>query len=476
MRSGVQTRRTKIIATVGPASGDEPVLGRLVDEGVDVFRINSSHGSPARWTPWIDSIRRVAEQAGKHVGILLDLQGPRIRVGQLPEPRMLEYGSEIVFAPESAATGVDIPTTYDALARDVRPGSTILLNDGLLAAEVTQIEGVRVRAVVRQGGELTSNKGMNLPGSLVSAPTLTAADRENLAAGVARGVDFVGISFVRRAEDVESVRSLVPVETSLVAKVETTAAIEDYSQLLDVSDGIMVARGDLGVEIPFEEVPLMQKQLLRRANQQARPTITATQMLESMVRNARPTRAEASDVANAVLDGTDAVMLSAETAIGEYPLEAVRAMARICREIEEASLEDVTTRTRRDRFTADAQAVTVADAIAYATTAAAEMLGVPVIACFTRSGFTARKIASYRPATPIVGLSSDVSTCRTLSMVWGVTPILVQAVSTYEDLVRAARDALLKRGIVKAGEPVAVTAGVPFNVPGTTDLLKVEVF
>ncbi len=473
MSGALRTRRTKIIATLGPASDTEHMLAKLIDAGVDVFRINSSHGSPDVWTGWIDAVRRAAEQADRHVAILLDLQGPRIRVGKLPQALTLEPDSEIVFAPERSAVGEEIPTTYEALADDVELGATILLNDGLLAVEVSAIHGDRVRGVVRQGGELTAHKGMNLPGSLVSAPTLTATDRENLQIALHHGVEFVGISFVRSAEDVEVVRGLVPAGTCLVAKIETTAAVEQYDRLLDVSDGIMVARGDLGVEVPFEEVPLLQKRLLEQAAGRARPAITATQMLDSMVRNARPTRAEASDVANAVLDGTDAVMLSAETAVGLHPVAAVQALARICVEAERKVLEHGASQTARERVQ-ESRPRSVADAIAYATTAAAEMLEAPVIACFTKSGFTARQIAAYRPATPIIGLSSEVSTCRALTMVWGVTPVLVEDVATYEALLGEARGTLLERGIVQLGDRIVVTAGVPFHVPGTTNLLKVE--
>jgi len=385
---------------------------------------------------------------------------------------VLEDEAEVIFAPEGDASGVEIPTTYDALAKDVEIGSSILIDDGLLALEVTAVKGERVTGVVRCGGVLKSNKGMNLPGTNVSAPALTAADHEHLEVAVRYGVEFRGISFVRCAEDVEAVRRLVPSETGLIATIETTPAVEDLDRILEAADGIMVARGDLGVELPFEKVPIIQKKLIAGANRKVRPVITATQMLDSMIRNPRPTRAEASDVANAILDGTDAVMLSGETAVGEYPVESVRALARIIDEVER------TPSGARIRRRSDAperhEAEAAPNAIAYATTVAADMLGTPFIVCFTKSGFTARQIAAHRPYTPILGLSPDPSTCRALSLVWGVTPILVEDTPTYDAVLGRARDLLLAKELVKSGDRIAVTAGVPFHVAGTTNLLKVE--
>jgi pyruvate kinase len=314
---------------------------------------------------------------------------------------------------------------------------------------------------------------MNLPGTKVSAPTLTDADRAHLAMAVEKGVDFIGISFVRTAGDVESVRALVPPEVRLVAKIEKAAAIADLDRVIEVSDAIMVARGDLGVELPFEEVPLAQKRLIAAANRAATPVITATQMLESMVRNPRPTRAEASDVANAILDGTDAVMLSAETAVGNHPVAAVRAMERIICEVEGERVPSAGMR-RRQRSRDGMDRPSVDDAIAYASTVAAEMLEVPVIVCFTTSGFTARKIAANRPTMPIVGLSTERSTVRYLTLVWGVAPMLLDDAPSYEAMLDRARDRLIARGFVASGDSIAVTAGVPFHVPGTTNLLKVE--
>jgi pyruvate kinase len=466
-------RRTKIFATLGPASAERPVLRGLLEAGVNVVRINSSHGDPAVWAGWIDEVRSVAADLGQYVGLLVDLQGPRIRVGDLSQPTTLSQGHQVVFAPEGDAGAGEVPTTYAELADDVSAGDVILLDDGLLAVEVTQVQGRRVHAVVRQGGLLRSNKGMNLPGTKVSAPTLADADRHHLTIAVEKQVDYVGVSFVRTVEDVEAVRALVPPTVRLVAKIEKAAAIEDLDRIIEATDALMVARGDLGVELPFEEVPLVQKRLIHEANRRATPVITATQMLESMVSHPRPTRAEASDVANAILDGTDAVMLSAETAIGAYPVEAVRAMARIIREVEDSLLGDPDARRRRGTRS-DGARPSVDDAIAYATTVASEMLAVPLIVCFTTSGFTARKIAANRPSMPIVGLSTEHDTVRALTLVWGVGPMLVEGSPSYEEMLAIARDRLLDLGVVRSGDSITVTAGVPFHEPGTTNLLKVE--
>ncbi|HKI96700.1 MAG TPA: pyruvate kinase [Gemmatimonadales bacterium] len=469
-------RRTKIVATIGPASATPEVLGAMIDAGVNVVRVNSSHGTPDVRVGWMRLIRDVAQAKGRHVAILVDLQGPRIRVGALASPRMLETGADVVFAPEAEATGDEIPTTYADLANDVVPGKRILLDDGLLAVEVEGTRGSRVDGRVVYGGELKGQKGINLPGIRVSAPAVTEKDREDVARAVAEGVDYIGISFVSEAEEVAALRRLVPATTRLVAKIERAAALESLDAIVDAADAVMVARGDLGVELPFEEVPLAQKHLIRLANRRGRPVITATQMLESMIEHPRPTRAEASDVANAILDGTDAVMLSAETAVGAYPVRAVEAMARIIGEIERSVLaHDVEAQPGRSEPRAGQEGINVEDAIAVATTAAAELLRVPVVVCFTRSGFTPRKVSAYRPRVPIVGLSTELATCRQLALVWGVMPELADRVPDYNAMLDIARDALLQRGYAKAGDLIAVTAGVPFDVPGTTNLLKVEV-
>jgi pyruvate kinase len=424
---------------------------------------------------WIAAVRGAADRAGSAVAVLVDLQGPRIRVGALPEPRALRAGETVVFAPEDVARGNELPTTYAGLATDARPGARILLDDGLLSVEVTRIVPPRVEGRVIDGGTLTSHKGMNLPGLQVSAPALTAKDREDTAHAVAAGIDYLALSFVRRAEDLAELRTLVPPAVQLVAKIEKATALDDLDRILDAADAVMVARGDLGVELPFEEVPIVQKRLIREANRHGKPVITATQMLESMVHHPRPTRAEASDVANAILDGTDAVMLSAETAVGDYPLEAVGAMDRIIREMERQAASGGVGPSRDERRLSVAESVSVEDAIALGTSAVARMLKTPLIVTLTKGGFTARKVAAQRPPVPILAVTTEPVTYRQLALVWGVTPVLVDQVPGYEAMLAVVRDLILRRGFAHAGDRIVMTAGVPWEVSGATNLLKVEV-
>ena len=457
----------------------------LLDAGVDVVRINASHGTPEIRTRWIDQLRTVLASRREAAAILFDLQGPRIRVGNLKAPIRLEPGQRVVFAPEGVARPGEIPTTYDDLSKDVRVGARILLDDGLLALEVRAVRDERVEAVVHYGGDLKAHKGMNLPGIEVSAPALTEKDIEDVKQAVALGVDYIALSFVRRPEDMEQLRALVPRGMKLIAKIEKDTALKNLCGILDASDAIMVARGDLGVELPFEEVPLIQKKIIREASLHGKPVITATQMLESMVHAPRPTRAETSDVANAILDGTDAVMLSAETAIGEYPLEAVQAMDRIAREMEGqrqprgATIDVALGRRSADDMLSHHRSppsgpIRTEDAIAVAVCAAAEMLSAPLIVCFTSSGFTARKVATCRPTVPVFACTPEPETFRQLALVWGVTPALTEHSTNYDTMLSVARHQILERQLAHPGERLVVTAGVPFDMPGTTNLLKVE--
>jgi pyruvate kinase len=450
-------------------------MHQLLDAGVNVVRVNASHGSHETRSGWIKLLQAVQAERSTASAILVDLQGPRIRVGALPAPLELRPGEGVVFAPEALAGEGEIPTTYTALAEDVHPGALILLDDGLLAARVTGVRGDRVDATVLHGGLLKASKGMNLPGVAVSAPAVTDRDREEAIRAVTLGVDYIALSFVRRPEDISELRRLVPQPIKLIAKIEKDTALEHLEGILHVSDGIMVARGDLGVELPFEQVPLAQKRLIREANRHGKPVITATQMLESMISAPRPTRAEASDVANAILDGTDAVMLSAETAIGQYAVEAVRAMDRIAREVERerdpAPGGDALTLPPKQAHAA----IRTEDAISVGVRAAVSMLKAPLIVCFTASGFTARTVASYRPEVPIFAMTPEPETFRQLSLVWGVVPVLSERFPTYVSMFEVARERLLALGLAESGDRVVVTAGVPFDQPGTTNLLKIEV-
>ncbi len=439
---------------------------------MDVARVNASHGTAEQRAALIRTVRAAAARAGRPVAVLLDLQGPRIRVGDLPSPVPLEPGRTVVFAPEGLAAAGQIPTTFDSAA-DVKPGARILLDDGLIAVDVTAVRPPRVEAVVRYGGELTSHKGMNLPGVAVSVPPLTEKDRADAAFAAEQGADYVALSFVRRAEDLAALRALLPPGLRIVAKIEKDTALDDIERIAEASDAIMVARGDLGVELPFEMVPLAQKRLIRVALEHRRPVITATQMLESMIHSPRPTRAEASDVANAILDGTDAVMLSAETAAGEYPREAVEAMDRIVRAVEAETGRDGGEPRRADAWT-DGRPARSEHAVAAAACAAARMLHAPLIVTFTKSGFSARVVAAGRPPMPVLGVTDDERTWRQLALVWGVVPLLVGGAPRYDAMLDAARDHILESGLAAKGDRVVVTAGVPFDVPGTTNLVKVE--
>ncbi len=470
--SAVHIARTKIVCTIGPASSSREALRSLMTAGLNVARINFSHGTHESHATTIALVREVAAELDRPVALLADLQGPRIRVGELAQPVLLEEGADVVLAPESGARAGEIPTTYDDLYRDVHIGDRILMDDGLIDLIVLEVDRTRVRARVLHGGLLRSHKGMNLPGVQVSAPTVTEKDHVDIAFAIEHGVDYLALSFVRRAEDVTLVRGLVPKQMLVIAKIEKDTALQNIESIVRASDGVMVARGDLGVELPFEEVPLAQKRIISLCNSLGKPVITATQMLESMVANPRPTRAEASDVANAILDGTDAVMLSAETAVGAYGPLAVHAMTRIITRIErrpaeQRSFTPMLPRTFNGK-------VPTEDAIAAATAAAVRMIGTPVVIVFTKSGFTARVIASHRPDVPIMALTDEPRTYQQLALVWGVVPVLVPGSRTYDEMFAQAAHQVRSRGLARSGDRVLVTAGVPFDVPGTTNLLKVE--
>jgi len=462
--------RTKIVCTMGPSSASPEVIGSLLDAGLSVARINFSHGTHAEHAQTIALVRQLAADRGRPVAILGDLQGPRIRIGTLAEPVAVAPGDEVVLCDEDVATGSEMPVTYTDIARDVKVGDRILIDDGLIELVVLDIRAQRVVTRVLHGGEIRSHKGMNLPGVQVSAPSITDKDRADAQFAVEQGLDYVALSFVRRAEDLGNLRELLPKSILVIAKIEKDSALDDIENIIRASDGVMVARGDLGVELPFEEVPLVQKRLIRLANQLGRPVITATQMLESMVEHPRPTRAEASDVANAILDGTDAVMLSAETATGQYPELAVRAMRRIIAEIERRGVMP-----RREERRTGVVGASTEETIAAATRAAAVLLGAPLVVVFTKSGFSARIVASQRPEVPILGLTPVERTYHQLALIWGVIPALAPQSDSYTQMFEYARKEILQRGLARAGDRVLVTAGVPFDVPGTTNLLKVEV-
>ena len=461
--------RTKIVCTIGPASRTPDGIRALIAAGMNVARINFSHGTHDQHAETVANIRRVADEVRRPVAILGDLQGPRIRIGDLAAPVEVTDGSAHVFVPELHARGDDIPVTYDDIARDVKPGGRILVNDGLLEFVVTAVDGERVSVRTVHGGTITAHKGMNLPGTDVSAPSLTAKDLEDIQFAIAQDLSYLALSFVRRPEDITGLRAMLPKGMLIVAKIEKDSAVHRIEEILRATDAVMVARGDLGVELPFERVPLEQKRIIGFANRFGRPVITATQMLESMIEHPRPTRAEANDVANAVLDGTDAVMLSAETASGKYPELAVEAMRRIATAAETYPVQRGTGLDRLEPGTAG-----IEETIASATVTAVRLIGAKCVIVFTKSGFSARVVAARRPAVPIVVLTDIERTWRQLALVWGVEPFLVPHAGSYDEMARMARELVVREGIAAPGDRVVITAGVPFDVPGTTNTLKVE--
>lgn len=417
--------RTKIVCTIGPSTSSPEMIERLVRGGLDMARINMSHGSHAHHREAVDHLREASRRVGRPIPILVDLSGPKIRVGELETPLLLEEGTRFVFAPEGEAREGEIPTGYAGLAGDVAPGQQVLLDDGLLEMRCVETDGVRATFEVVRGGYLKSRKGINLPEVDVSVPSLTEKDLEDLDFAYGIGAEYISLSFVRRAADMADLRSRVQGRALLVAKIEKAQALGDIRAILAESDAVMVARGDLGVELPFEQVPLAQKRIIQMANYYGRPVITATQMLESMIDSPRPTRAEASDVANAILDGTDAVMLSGETAVGAFPVLAVDALRRIAREIEGSGVLEygpryVTAIAEDDpRLGATARE----HAVAAATVDAGRQLGAPALITITRSGFSARLVSSYRPSAPIFAVCTDPVTFTQLAAVWGLSLI-----------------------------------------------------
>jgi pyruvate kinase len=460
---------TKIVATIGPASTNPDVIRGLIKAGMNVARLNFSHGTHEQHARTVETIRGISQDLNRPVAILGDLQGPRIRIGHLDEAIPLQENQQVVLVPEGRGKPGEIPVTYDELAHDVKAGGTILVDDGLISMTVEKVDGDRVHAKIVYGGLLKSHKGMNLPGIDVSAPSLTEKDRADIPFAIEHDLEYLALSFVRRPEDITELRALLPKGMLIVAKIEKDSALERIEGILKVTDAVMVARGDLGVELPFEQVPLQQKRIIGLANRYGRPVITATQMLESMVQHPRPTRAEASDVANAILDGTDAVMLSAETAAGLHPELAVRAMRRIATAAEQAP---VARGQGIDRL--EAGKASVEETIASASVTAVRLLGAHTIVVFTKSGFSARIVAARRPNVRIVVLTDNVRTYRQLAMVWGIVPFLVPHCDTYDQMTELARTHLKQHGLAKTGDRIVITAGVPFDVPGTTNQLKVE--
>ncbi len=468
-------RRAKIVATLGPATSTPERIRELVDAGMDVARLNLSHGTHADHERVYRMVREASDKSGRAIGIFADLQGPKIRLGRLRGgPIDLREGQELVVSTRDGAQGggegtTVVPTTYQGLPGDVRPGDPLLIDDGRVRLEVLDVDETEVRTAVRVPGRISNHKGINLPGVPVSVPALSDKDEADLRWALHMTVDMVALSFVRSADDADAVRRIMAQEgirVPVIAKIEKPQAIDNLDDVVSAFDGFMVARGDLGVECPLEDVPFLQKQVIETARRNAKPVIVATQMLESMISAPRPTRAEASDVANAVLDGADAVMLSGETSVGEYPVETVRTMSRIIESTEDHGLERVAT--------IDWQPRTRGGVIAKAAAEVAERVGAAYLVAFTQSGDSARRLSRLRSRVPVLAFTPIQSVRSQLSMSWGTETFIGERVDHTDEMVRQVDEALLRIGRVKEGDLVVIIAGSPPGIPGSTNALRVH--
>jgi pyruvate kinase len=463
-------RRTKIVATIGPASSDRTCMRALFAAGLDGARLNLSHGTQDEHADVVRLLREVQAEHGRPLALIADLQGPKLRVGDLPEPRVLEAGVDVELIggdkPDNGALPVNPPVIGDVL----RPGHDVLIDDGLIRLKVEEIVNGRIRCTVVVGGEVRPHKGVNLPGVPLPVPSLTDKDVDDLSFALSLGVDFVALSFVRRAADIRELRELVDEAGSparIIAKIEKAEAVDELDEVLAESDAVMVARGDLGVEIGPAAVPLLQKRIILRALERGKPVITATQMLESMIHNPEPTRAEASDVANAILDGTSAVMLSGETAIGDYAVASVRTMDAIAREVEPSL-------GYRHQLPNASEQPSVGNAMSNAACDLAEALGAAAILVPTFSGRTASAVARLRPRRPIAGISHHRYALQQMALEWGVTPLHVPECADVQELWSAAAAAARGAGLVESGDRLVITAGTAVNIPGSTNVIKVD--
>ena len=464
-------RKTKIVATLGPATSSQEMISQLMSSGVDVFRLNYSHGDSDSKQQIVQLIRSISEKTGRHVGILADLQGPKIRVGIMAGDSMtLTKGDNVTITTDNVLgeNGI-IPTTYPALPSDVKVGSKILLDDGLMELKVVSVTQNNVKCHVISGGELKNKKGINLPGTIVSEPSLTRKDLADLDSALEAGVDYVALSFVRQAEDVDDLKRIIyskGLNTPVIAKIEKPEALRNFKKILVSADAIMVARGDLGVEVLAEKVPFYQKKIISACNKAGKPVITATQMLDSMVRNPRPTRAETSDVANAIIDGTDAIMLSGETAMGDFPVESVKMMDRIARDVEKNH-----SWIKKDDQPIPSASISLA--VAESACHAASSLSAEAIAVFTQTGGTAALISRFRPNIPIRAFTTSRKVQNKLSLIWGVSSTVIPIIVELDEAIKTVEDILLSSGYRK-GDIIVLIMGMPIDSHGSTNLLKVH--
>ncbi|MGD8188427.1 pyruvate kinase [Brevibacillus ginsengisoli] len=468
-------RKAKIVCTIGPASESVEMLKQMIEAGMNVARLNFSHGSHEEHAARIVNIRQACKETGKHIAILLDTKGPEIRTRDLTTDyvELVENNTIILTTEDVLGTVERVSITYEDLPQDVEVGSTILIDDGLIGLTVEKIEGTEIYCRIKNGGILKNKKGVNVPGVKIKLPGITEKDAADIEFGIRQNVDFIAASFVRKAADILEIREILErhnAKIDIIPKIENEEGVQNVDEILAVSDGLMVARGDLGVEIPVEEVPMVQKKLIEKCNLLGKPVITATQMLDSMQRNPRPTRAEASDVANAIFDGTDAIMLSGETAAGKYPLESVETMNRIAMRAE----QELNYREILDSHTMRQQ-MTITDAISQAVANSALDLKASAILTATESGHTARMVAKYRPKAPIIAVTPHEDVLRRLSLVNGVYPLIGPVAETTDEMLEISVRESLNAGFVRHGDLVVITAGVPVRETGTTNLMKIHV-
>jgi len=467
-------RRTKIIGTIGPASESKEILRKLFIWGMDIVRLNMSHGDHAYHRDIIKKVRELEKELGKPIAILIDLQGPRIRTGKLiTDTVLLKRGKTITITSNDVVGNSErFSTNYKNLSKDVKRGDKILLDNGFIELKVLKVSGKDVSCRVVDGGELGEHKGINLPGIKLSTSTLTKKDRKDLSFAIREKVDYIAISFVRSPEDVQEVKKIIKkrrTDISLIAKIEKPEAVKNIDKIIDVSDGIMIARGDLGVEMPAEAVPVIQKDIIEKCNRRGKIVITATQMLESMLDRMRPTRAEASDVANAVFDGTDALMLSEEVAVGKYPVKTVETMSRIAEEAEKTIIKG-----KNVIEMLELNGHEVASAVGHAAASLAEDLNASAVVTFTSSGYTALLVSKYRPDAPVYTMTTSIVTARKTCLFWGTKPVIVGKYKSTDEMFKLAEKILLKMKIVEKGDIILTIAGVPIGKPGTTNLIKIQ--
>jgi pyruvate kinase len=467
----MNTQKTKIICTIGPASSSEKILRRLIENGMNVARLNFSHGTKKEHENRIKIIRRISNELGCHIGILQDLCGPKIRVGEVPEPGiLLKAGGNFILTTEKVKASEEmVSVSHQNLSREVKPKDRILLADGMLELDVNKINGNNIFCTVITGGILTSHKGINLPTSSIKTESVTKKDIEDLLFGLKHGVDYIALSFVRSADDILKVKKIIQKEkknTPVIAKIEKHEVLSNIDKVIEVSDGIMVARGDLGVEIPLEFVPGIQKMLIKKANSLGKPVIIATQMLRSMVDSTRPTRAEATDVANAVFEGADALMLSEETASGRFPVQALQFMGKIAHHAEEDF--------HFDKYLKFPPNPEISESVAHASCVLADHLGASAIIATTQSGFTAQQVSKFRPKAKVIAISPDPETLRRLSIHWGCIPVYIKKTENTDEMFENALSVAFKSGYVLKGDKVVITAGHPLWVAGTTNMIQVK--